>query len=367
MERVVSTSGVMQRRPYPFQGIEHDILGALPSSMAMKKSKEKALQQRQLANELADYAAKVLNDTSSSYLNRSQALEEFELANKAAILAEKVSKDTYRGSHRPSRISFYIKINGSDFVNDRSDGGFTTAQPAKRKQGSWGALIALHSADYGRKSSYNQRGDDIDVNSSSTSSSTFDPFEAAGYFKHTIPGMAYRSGLGARRRGGLGAKGFSDLKSSSSSTHSHNNASSHINNATNSSNNYEYDFKNEIIPRVLMGISIGENMRHGTDFLVTPNELISPREPEDVNPLGNSHRRTANGAMHESVVGDGLDALPVFSSHTQEHRWYKIDIFLDWDRRIYNIRVDDERMVITCLGSGFTLSTRQQSGSMKSM
>ena len=57
----------------------------------------------------------------------------------------------YNGTHRPSRLSYYMKFNASDTTS-----GPTPNQKRNTKVGGgdgdgWRVLVALHSADYGRR------------------------------------------------------------------------------------------------------------------------------------------------------------------------------------------------------------------------
>jgi hypothetical protein len=93
----------------------------------------------------------------------------------------------------------------------------------------------------------------------------------------------------------------------------------------------------ERMPRVLVGVSVGADMRHGTDFLVAPDELVHPVAPSAVDPAS-ALRRTASGAAHATSSGDALGGLPVFHPHVQQRRWYKVDVFLDWRRGLYTVK-----------------------------
>jgi hypothetical protein len=287
----------------------------------------------------------------------------------------------HRGTHRPGRVSFYIKVNHSDAANP----GVPYEDAGQRRRGhSWGGLVALHSADYGQRSGFDARGDpsattrregqrarngtsgDGGGSSSSSSaaarsSSSSDPFEAFGYFAspgadwslgassgafgEPPPGGGWGGNLGAARRpcaSGVACPSDRVQNDDDDSLLASDNAT-HRNgtNATATSAAAAAAARRrrvgERMPRVLVGVSVGADMRHGTDFLVAPDELVHPVAPSAVDPAS-ALRRTASGAAHATSSGDALGGLPVFHPHVQQRRWYKVDVFLDWRRGLYTVK-----------------------------
>ena len=484
-EWVVTASGVQQRRPFAFDGVEHDLLGAWETAAAEAAALgavERRVRLRGQADETrgvaealrwrldncTDASAVLANCTNATAtatngtnatapprvgsncthgdprfewatrtvlryncsVNATEAAREaaaaaVEAAATAAAAANASAADAdlfveeaaaaaalsrsgaqfaeyplYKGSHRPSRLSFFVKVNGSDDFSDRHfKNQFAGAEPSKRRQGSWGVLVALHSADYGRRTGFDGLGahaPDVNASAADASSSSVDPFERFGYFAHTKPGFQgfEPAGPGGGLGGGLGDatgpnpdgfrrrnRGRFNASSSSSSGSSEsgrvggawgcpewapwpngtNATGDALHNVTGNASTVHWDgscwaawrdgggqdwpdVRSERAPRVLVGVAIGADFRHGTDFLVAPDELVHPLAPASVDPAS-ARRRTRSGAGHESVPGDAFGGLPVLEPFAQERRWYKVDVLLDWQRRTYSIRLDDERKV----------------------
>ena len=66
----------------------------------------------------------------------------------------------------------------------------------------------------------------------------------------------------------------------------------------------------ERVPRVLVGVAVGSDMRHGTDFLLTPTELLFPVSFES-HTL--SHSRSLSLALSISVSPREF-FVPLFAS-----------------------------------------------------
>lgn len=156
--RAVTSSGVSQRRPFPFSGLEHDLLGASASAAAATTAllqAAEALERSQVLNATAELLVKQAKEALEVHANFSSrnasqfskdldpaspnstmpnvealafqsaaslasAATEAQAAANAAHLAAKKAADLaarasgpefrHRGTHRPSRISFYLKV-----------------------------------------------------------------------------------------------------------------------------------------------------------------------------------------------------------------------------------------------------------------
>jgi hypothetical protein len=421
--RATTASGVAQRRPRAFDGVEHDLLGAwaaaqaerlLAGAAAAHAAAERAALASAAAVERANATALAACAVQAEADDSVPAAEQAACAAATAAVQEAVARDTlaqaaaaaalalsveaaaaraelsdaaqlHRGTHRPGRVSFYIKVNHSDAANP----GVPYEDAGQRRRGhSWGGLVALHSADYGQRSGFDARGDpsattrregqrarngtsgDGGGSSSSSSaaarsSSSSDPFEAFGYF--ASPGADWSLGAssgafgepppGGGRGGNLGAarrpcasgvacpsdrvqNDDDDVVADSllaSDNATHRNGTNATATSAAAAAAARRRRVGERMPRVLVGVSVGADMRHGTDFLVAPDELVHPVAPSAVDPAS-ALRRTASGAAHATSSGDALGGLPVFHPHVQQRRWYKVDVFLDWRRGLYTVK-----------------------------
>ena len=424
--RATTASGVNARRPRAFEGVEHDLLGAWAATQAEQKlagaaevsaAATAAAAATSTAVLEANITARVACAGANANISTTSTSEQEACASATLALEVAVGQDSkaqaaattahalaveaseilagmsdaaklYRGTHRPSRLSFYIKVNNSDSAN--LDVPYEQAGQRWRRGTSWGGLIALHSADYGQRTGFDARGTPSDSTlresifrnrtqsgeattatpASLRSSSSSDPYEQFGYF--AAPGADWSMGASSGAfgepppGGGLGGNfgafkrpcpsgvqcpsdwgyhngtyGAGGASSSSSSTFNENGTTTNQNytNTTvddQAQQQRRRDVIGERMPRVIVGVSVGADMRHGTDFLVLPDELLHPVAPASVDPLS-AQRRTASGSAHASSSSDALGGMPVFQPHVQQRRWYKVDVFLDWRRGLYTV------------------------------
>jgi hypothetical protein len=420
--RATTASGVNTRRPRAFEGVEHDLLGAWAATQAEQKLAG-AAEVSAAATATADATAAALVEAnltarvacagvhaniSTTTTSEQKACESATLALEVATaqdskaqaaaktaqaLAVEASETLagmsdaarlYRGTHRPSRLSFYVKVNNSDSAN--LDVPYEQAGQRWRRGTSWGGLIALHSADYGQRTGFDARGSPSESTfreskyrnrthpsnlattatpASLRSSSSSDPYEEFGYF--ASPGADWSMGASsgafgdAPPGGGLGGN-YGAFKrpcpsgvvcpsdwgvhnstyrvDASTSSKVNGNGTAAYNNTNTTADEEQAQRRRadigERMPRVIVGVSVGADMRHGTDFLVLPDELLHPVAPSSVDPLS-AQRRTSSGSAHASSSGDALGGMPVFQPHVQQRRWYKVDVFLDWRRGLYTV------------------------------